>query len=138
MYNPNYSQICNHDRLDRIDDNFVRCLKCGQSLISQKQLINNKSRRDFTKENPNFNKNFDRNFTNMLEEVESSKPIYDYYTDKIKANQIIINRQVQFSSNPAKYETNINGVKHYLTKNEINKLLSDINAVHIKQTNKQI
>lgn len=127
----NYYPICDHHRLQRIDDNFVRCLQCGQSLISQKLLPNNKSRRDFIKENKNFDKNFDRNFTNVLEEIDTSKPVYDYYTDKMKANKIIVNRQAQFSSSPAKYEVIVNHAKYYLTEPEIKKLLSDINAVHL-------
>ncbi len=113
MYNPSYSQICNHDRLERINDNFVRCMQCGLSMISQKELVTNKGRREFTKENKNF-KNFERNFTNVLEEMEINKPVYDYYTDRLKANKIIVNRQVQFSSNPAKYEVKINDALHYL------------------------
>ena len=134
MYNTSYSNICNHDRLERVDDNFVRCLRCGLSMISQKELASNKTRKEFTNENKNFSRNFDRNFTNMLEEVDkTTKPVYDYYTDKLKANQIMINRQVQFSSNPAKYEVMINGTQYYLTEEEIKKILKDINAIHIRR-----
>lgn len=133
MYNIAYSEVCNHERLERIDDNFVRCLQCGLSMVSQKQILSNKNRREFTKENKNFSSNYDRNFTNILGEIDNNKPIYEYYTDKLNANKIIVNKQIQFFSNPAKYEVMVNDTKHYLTDGEIRKLLKDINAIHIGQ-----
>lgn len=133
MNNINYSKICNHGRLKRINNDFVRCLECGQSMISQQKMITNKTRQDFTDENKSFVRNFDRNFTNILEEVDeqSSKALYEYYTDHIMANKIIVNKMVQFVSNPPKYEVIVNGMKSYLTNEEIQKILSDINAIRV-------
>ena len=134
--NRTYSKICNHNRLQRINPDFVRCLDCGQSMISQKKMITNKTRTDFTNENNRFIRNFDRNFTNVLEEVDQSSniPLYEYYTDRIGTNKVIDNRKVQFSSDPPKFEVIVNGSKHYLTADEIRKLLGDINAIRIDET----
>ena len=134
MFNKPYGNLCNHNRFKRIDDNFVRCLDCGQSMISQKILEGNKKRNDFTKENKSFNRNFDRNFSNELDEVDelSSRPIYEYYTDRMGANKIIINKQLMFSSNPPKYKVTVNGSDNYLTQQEIHQMLWDINAIRIK------
>lgn len=127
------ANLCDHLRLKRLDNNFVRCLDCGQSIISQKNMIYNKTSKDFSNENKTFTRNFNRNFTNVLEEVdeESTKPVYEYYTDRIGANNIVVNKVVQFSSDPAKFEVIVNGTKHYLTNDEIKKLLSDINAIKV-------
>ena len=38
---------------------------------------------------------------------------------------------VQFVSNPPKYEVIVNGMKSYLTNEEIQKILSDINAIRV-------
>lgn len=126
MNNGNYSGICNHARLTRLDNNFVRCLGCGQSFVSQKSVPANKTRRDFTRENKSFTRNFDRNFSNILEEVDtvSDAPLYEYYIDRNWTNGIIINRAVKFSSDPPKYEVDINGQTAYLDNSQIMKLLS--------------
>lgn len=134
MSNNLYSNLCGHSRLNRINDNFIRCLDCGQSMISQKVLVGNKTRNDFTRENKSFNTNFNRNFSNELEEVDelSSAPIYELYGDRMGINKIIVNRKPVFSSQPAKYEVTINGTPNYLTQADIVKTLSAINAIRIK------
>lgn len=131
--NDNYSMICGHNRLQRIDNNFVRCLDCGQSMISQVNIPMNKSRQDFTKENKSFIRNFDRNFSNILEEVDNkqSRPLYEYYTDRNMMNIIIVDRRVKFNSDPPKFEVLVNGNKNYLTNNDILKLLSDTGAFRV-------
>ena len=131
--NSSYSKICNHNRLQRINSNFVRCLDCGQSMISQANMPTNKTRQDFTKENKSFIRNFDRNFSNVLEEIDdqSIKPLYEYYTDRMMVNVIIIDRQVRFQSNPPKFEVIVNDTKTYLTNDEIQKLLADANAIRV-------
>lgn len=135
MSNNYYSKICNHTRLQRINNNFVRCLECGQSMISQKKHIRNKTRQDFTKENKSFIRNFDRNFSNVIEEVDetSNTPMYEYYADKMMANKIIVNRAVAYQSLPPKYEVIVNGNKIYITDQEISKLLTDIGAIRVDQ-----
>lgn len=135
MDNLAYAKICDHSRLKRLNDNFVRCLKCGQSMISQKTLSTNKSGKDFASENKLFMRNFDRNFSNVLEQVddESSKPLYEYYTDRLGANKIIVNRLPMFQSDPIKFEVIINGSKNYLTNDDVKKMLVDINAIRIDE-----
>lgn len=132
--NRNYSAICSHERLSRINDNFVRCLSCGQSLISQVNITGNKSRSDFTNENRAFTRNFDRNFSNELEEIDNinSTPLYEMYTDMNRINQIIVNRLPLFNSDPPKFEVTVNGEKNYLTNENIQKMLYDIRAVRIR------
>ncbi|AYV85575.1 MAG: hypothetical protein Satyrvirus23_18 [Satyrvirus sp.] len=131
----NYSLICNHVRLSRIDSNFVRCLDCGQSMISQEHISTNKSQKDFVKENKSFMRNFDRNFTNILEENDNKNdlPLYEFYTDRMFANKVVVDRRIRFQSSPPKYTVFINGKESYLTNNEIQKVLGDINAIRIDE-----
>lgn len=135
MQQPNYSVICNHSRLKRINDKFVRCLDCGVSMISQNNITSNKSSRDFVKENGSFLRNFDRNFSNVLEEVDeqSSIPTFEYYTDRNFFNLVRINKVVQFYTNPSKYSVTVNNRTEYLTQAQINKILREINAVRIDE-----
>lgn len=130
-----YAKICNHSRLKRINNDFVRCLECGESMISQKKMLTNKTRKDFTNENKLFIRNFNRNFTNILEETDelSNNAFYEYYTDRLLINKIIVNRKVQFYSDPPKFEVFVNGHKSYLTNDEIRKLLADICAIRIDE-----
>ncbi len=124
--------ICNHTRLQRINDNFVRCLSCGQSLISQKKFDTNKSRLDFTKENKYFDRNFERNFNNIIEEKDIEGPApYEYYVDKDWVNIIIINKNVLFDSMPAKYKIFLNGKISIMDNNQIISLLSDTKAIRV-------
>jgi hypothetical protein len=133
--NVNYSKVCNHNRLQRINNDFVRCLECGQSMISQSKMLSNKTRQDFTKENKNIHRNFDRNFSNELEEVDdqNSNPLYEYYSDRMMLNKIIVNRQVKCNSQPPKYEIFVNGSKTYLTNEEIRQLLIDVGAFRVDE-----
>lgn len=130
-----HSTICDHRRLKRINQNFVRCLDCGQSMVSQHRQPLNKTSLDFTKENKSFDRNFNRNFSNVLEETddEFTKPLYEYYTDRMWANTIIVNRRVPFQSDPVKFEVTINGSKTYLPNAQIQKILADINAVRVDE-----
>lgn len=126
-----YSSICDHPRLKRVSNDFVRCLKCGQSIISQKQLATNKSSLDFATENSNVIKNFDRNFSNVIEETdaESTRPQNEYYIDRTRSNYVIVNKQNVLRSQPAKFEVSVNNSKSYLTDNQIRQLLNDISAI---------
>lgn len=134
--NNSYSRICNHSRINRLNENFVRCMDCGQSMISQKKLVANKTRKDFTNENKSFVRNFDRNFTNVLEETDqqSSMPLLEYWMDRNWANLVIIDRSVQFQSHPPKYKVIVNGEQNYLTDDHIRKLLADINAIKVDES----
>lgn len=129
-----YSRLCDHSRLQRIDKNFVRCLDCGQSMISQSRVPTNKTTKDFVKENKGFSKNFNRNFSNELEETDeqTSRPLYEYYTDRMEVNRIIVNRQDKFKSDPPKYETLVNGDTFYLTNQQIQKILNDVRAFRVR------
>ena len=132
MHN-NYSKICDHSRLKRISADFVRCLDCGQSMISQKNVTTNKTSRDFVSENKNFTKNFDRNFNNVLEEVDnqSDRPLYEYYTDHVQANRIVLNRQNKLRCDPPKYEVWINGNTCHLTNQQVQQILNDTGSFRV-------
>lgn len=126
-----YAKLCNHERLKRIDDNFIRCYECGLSMISQKKSDSNKSRLDFTKENKLFLKNFERNFSNVIEQTDhetDNKPIYEYYCDRHGRNKIIVNKVPVFNSYPHKYEIYINDAQYYLTTDHINNIIRDTDA----------
>ncbi len=131
--NANYSMICGHSRLQRINNNFVRCQDCGQSMISQTNIPVNKTRQDFTKENKSFIRNFDRNFSNVLEETDNqqTEPLYEYYTDRMMINVIIVDRRVQFNSDPPKFKVKVNDNRIYLTNGDIMKLLAETNVIRV-------
>lgn len=140
--NSSYALLCTHPRIERIDKNFVRCLQCGESMISQKNIAHNKSQRDFSKENDSFTKNFDRNFSNIIDEVSKPneknieleqpiRPSYQFYSDRMGLNKIRINKNPAFYSHPVKHEVIINGEKYFLEGPEINKLLTDTKVSRI-------
>ncbi|BCS82981.1 hypothetical protein QLL95_gp1142 [Cotonvirus japonicus] len=135
MSSLNFSNICGHNRLKRMDKNFVRCLDCGLSIINQSKIQSNKTPREFAEENKSVTRNFDRNFTNILEEIDeqSNVPFYEYYSDRLWNNLIKYDRTPQFSSDPVKYKIFINGHVHYLMQKEIDNVLSSINAIRIDE-----
>lgn len=135
--NPNYSLICTHPRLERLNNNFVRCTQCGLSMVNQQHIPTNKRPSEFISENKSFTKNFNRNFGNVLEEMANNKnlPMLEYYTDKLCANNIVIDRRNLFSSDPPKYAVTVNSAKTYLTDNEIRKLFSDVGAIRVDENN---
>ena len=127
----NYSRICNHPRLSRIDPNFVRCLACGVTLVSQQNALINKKQKDFSNENKSFMRNFDRNFSNNIEQTDDQPHLLEYYIDKHKTNVVIVDRTRSFFSDPPKYKTTINGQTSFLFAEQINKLLNDIKAIRV-------
>lgn len=130
-----YSKICNHSRIKRIDDNFVRCYDCGLSIVNQRILKSNKSREDFVDENKSFLKNFDRNFSNVIEENDhetDNTPIYEYYKDKDGYNKLLLNKVPMFNSYPHKYEVYINDSKYYLTQDHIKKIITNYKMFRTK------
>lgn len=134
MNSDGYTKLCDHSRLTRLDQNFVRCLNCGQSMINQQTIPKNKTRYDFTKENKSFDRNFDRNFNNIIEEIDKqNEPVYEYYTDRNWANMIKINRTVQYQSFPPKYKINVNGEDAILTDSQVKELLNDVKAIRIDE-----
>lgn len=135
MNGPTYAKICNHQRLTRLNDKFVRCLDCGQSMVSHYKMAINKRPKDFANENKSFVRNFDRNFTNVIEETDeqTNKPLLEYYVDRNWVNLVIVNRSVQFLSSPAKYEVIINGERAYLDEVKLKKLLADLNAIRVDE-----
>lgn len=130
-----YDTICYHTRLKRLNDNFVRCLDCGLSMVNQKNILTNKNRREFTNENPNSTRNFERNFNNILEEVDTDynhRPL-EYYSDPKMINLIIVDRTNYLQSNPVKYRVNINGQMIYFLPNKLHELLTKIKAIRINK-----
>ena len=130
----NYSFLCPHKQLKRIGENFDRCLDCGQSLINPKyQELRNKTRQDFTKENRSFTRNFDQNFSNVIDEMDevSDRPMYEYYTDKNFVNLIKINRQIQFQRFPPVYQTWVNDQMSYLSDAQLEEILTNVQAMRI-------
>lgn len=131
--NLSYATICDHGRLVRLNDHFVRCLTCGQSINNPKQIQTNKTGQDFSRENPSYLRNFNRNFSNIIEETDEpfTQPLYEYYVDRRNLNLIMINKSVQFMSYPPQYEVTINGEKTYLDDTQMRKLLADLHAIRI-------
>lgn len=134
MSDPFFSGRCNHDRMKRIDNNFIKCTKCGHSVISQVNQLRNKTRHEFTTENKSFQRNFERNFTNVLSEVEKIGPVpLEYYTDVNNLNYVIVDRTVLFDSNPPKFKINFNGNIVTVTNDRLNDSLQKIRAIRIDE-----
>lgn len=125
----NYSKLCNHDHIKRIDKNFIKCLDCGQSIINQSSLPRNKTPIDFVNENK-----IPQSFSNKIfshvsyDENRNIIPKYEYYRDRNNLNEIIINWADHLYTRPIKFKTIVNSENNYLTKNEIKQLLFDVRA----------
>lgn len=134
MSDPFFSGRCNHTNMKRIDNNFVRCTKCGHSAISQLNPLKNKTRQEFTTENKSFNRNFERNFTNVLSEVERAGPApLEYYTDVNNLNYIIVDKTPLFDSNPPKFKINFNGEVVSITNEKLNDVLTRIRGIRVDE-----
>lgn len=130
----NFSKICYHDRTNRISNEFVKCVDCGQKIIRIQKHIANKTRDEFTRENKYFDKG-SRNFSNEVDfDDEDSKYVrVEYYTDRNRVNNIVVNRLNKYFSEPPKYDVNINDKKVLLTDMQIDKLLRDTNVMRIDE-----
>lgn len=132
--NTNYSTICDHSRVQRINSDFIRCLKCGQSMIDQVKISSSKTQQDFVNENKSFDRNFERNFTNVVEEIDEQKaPPLEFYIDQYGTNYAIIDKTIQYDTYPPKYKINLNGKIAVMNSEKINKVLSDIRAIRIDE-----
>jgi hypothetical protein len=129
-----YSSMCDHYRTVRIDEHFDRCLKCGQSFVNPSYSnVRNKTRHDFTKENKRFTRNFDRNFSNVIEEVDTyiDEPRIEYYTDRTQTNLAKLDRNDILPGDPQKYKIIINGQSAYLELDRIKQLFADAGVFRI-------
>jgi hypothetical protein len=132
--NNRFAKLCYHERTKRIDNNFVKCIACGQKIVSIETPITNKTRQDFTNENKTFNQKFSRNFSNEIEDDDESGDLrVEYYADRNRVNNIIINRLVKYYSDPPKYHVTINGEKVLLTDMQIDRLLCDTNVMRMDE-----
>lgn len=133
-YSMSFSAICSHPQTERIDKNFSRCLRCGQSFVNPTKTMRNKTSQDFTNEYSRSMRNFDRNFSNQLDETYKPKQpqsLNEYYVDKTGVNKIIVDRNILFNSDPPKYRVNINGQISTLMNQDILQILSDTGAFRI-------
>lgn len=128
-----YSRICYHSRSERINDQFIKCFDCGQSFVKPKNEIKNKRCSDFSVEDTQFNRNYERNFTNNIEApIEYGPAPIEYYTDKNNQNKIIIDRKNNFESDPQKYRVIINNKECILTEDKIQTLIRDTKVRRIR------
>jgi hypothetical protein len=127
----NFSKVCYHDRTTRINNEFVKCVECGQKIVNIQKHITNKTRDDFTREN----KDFSKVFSNEIDfDDEDRKYVrVEYYADRNRVNNIIVNRLNKYFSNPPKYDVNINDKKILLNDMQIDKLLRDTSAMRIDE-----
>lgn len=128
MYNK-YSKVCYHSNVRRIDNDFVRCIDCNQSVINKLSNITNKKSTDFTSTNRHFN----RNFSNELPPLDQIAPGYlEYYADIHGVNRIIVDRTNRYFGTPVTYNVTINDEKIVLDDDKINHLLALSKANRIK------
>lgn len=134
MLNSSFSGLCDHSRVKRLNENFVRCTKCGQSMISQEDSSLNKSGQDFAKENKSFQRNFDRNFSNVIEEVDQAGPApIEFYINPNNNHYLIVDKTVLNNSNPPKFKVNCNGDINVATNEKINEISQRMKAVRVDQ-----
>jgi hypothetical protein len=116
------TSICQHSKTSRINDNFIKCLDCGQSVVSNNKSYTNKGMQNFVSENKSFQRNFDRNFRNDIIEGEEKGPI-EMFADAQFVNVIIVDRTPLYGTTPPKYKIIFNGESLYLTNDHIANLL---------------
>lgn len=69
-----YSPLCYHDKLERIDDTYVRCIICGESMVNQQYLQKNKRMEDFPDELFKATRSFDNKFSNIVSNEYNNPP----------------------------------------------------------------
>lgn len=131
-----YSNLCYHDRIERIDDTFVQCLQCGESMVNQSYLPSNKRMSEYKSENDRVIRNFDRNFTNIINTAVPKSPIKnDYYVDRKGMNRVIVDRNRVVQTIPPKYHVVINDNKLLLSEKDIKDVIRRIKG---QQVNEQL
>lgn len=130
--NSGFSGLCEHSSTKRVNENFIRCNRCGISLINQSSVAPVKSSQDFVKNNKSFERNFDRNFSNVIEEVDLAGPSrIEYYVNPNDYSYVVIDWTPVFNANPLKYMVNFNGQTTTMTEKKIKEILSKIRATKI-------
>lgn len=131
---PTYSTFCPHKRVVRVDNNFMRCNDCGRSFVDQLNAPKIKTMEDFVREDSSFQRNFNRNFNNEIEQTESYGPVpIEYYVDKNFINRIIVKWERIYGSNPAKYTLTLNGNQSSMTDAQIRELIQNTRAIKISK-----
>lgn len=131
---PTYSSFCPHKRIERIDKNFVRCNDCSKSFVDQLSVPSIKKMNDFVREDNSFQKNFNRNFNNEIEETESyGPPPIEYYADKNWINRIVVKWERIYGTNPSKYPVTLNGTNSSMTSEQIKHLIHNTNSIKISK-----
>lgn len=134
MLNSSFSGLCDHSRIKRLNENFVRCTKCGQSMIRQEDVSMNKNGQEFARENKSFQRNFDRNFSNVIEEVDRAGPApIDFFINPNNNDYLIVDRTVMNNSNPPKFKINYNGNITVATNDQVNEISQKIKAIRVDQ-----
>jgi hypothetical protein len=131
--NNNFCSLCSHSRINRINNDFIRCLTCGESFPNKLITHKNKTIQDFAKESPGFMKNFDRNFTNVIDQndIYYDEPNYEYYVDASFLNKIIVDKKNLFNSDIPTYRVNINNKVHNIDSEKLQHILDKIGAIKI-------
>jgi len=133
MYNNKFANLCHHDNVQRVNDDFVYCANCKQMIINKINDNGNKTSKDFAQNNNH--RNFNRNFSNEIQSPNLSYPSsqinngIEYYSDRFNINKIMIDRKSKYYTNPPKYNVIINNEKFVLSNIEINKLILDTKVI---------
>jgi hypothetical protein len=120
------SSFCDHRNFVRINKNFINCKNCGRSFVSQIDEIGNKTSKDFVRENREFDKKFDRNFTNLVDDTVRHEMSQSYVYADENNNVIKI-----YSTGDKEYRVCANNNTYFLTKDRVRKLLLKCNARRI-------
>jgi|GEM_PF-6333355 len=148
-----FSTICDHQKIKRIDEDFVKCVDCGMSLVDP--LIEDKvmKMQDYVKENRSFDRHFNRNFDNNFpSEAEwdsrvgkqntlnpnplTSKGIFgsnnqssglSRYRSSDGTTEVIVDYSLL--GKPARHHVRVNGKWTYASPEEVKKYLMQINAI---------
>ena len=124
--NVSYGGLCSHSSVRRINNNFIMCNQCGETIVNQLKAPVNKNIKDFTREN--------RSFMKKQDNVPQTRKMLEYYTDHHGLNHIVIDRSSTTRYSPHKYRVNINGVESWLSNDDIRELLAQSSAMRVDKT----
>lgn len=136
-YGKKYSNLynCDHDKIVRIDDKFVRCLNCKKAIVNHKVMETNRSRFYYERENENVLKNFRKyHQANMVDDLskdlekirQKPKSSKRYYTNK-EGNTLM--EIIQISPNTFILYDQYS--KHIVKTEQVNKIIK--NLLQIKE-----
>lgn len=126
-----------HRDVSRIDENFVKCYECGETILQAQNRMTNKTSRDFVQEDKSFR--YRKNNSSRYDKHTDYTPKVSsyckkkYYADRNWINVIMIDYNSTLNTRPVKFRVKLNGQYDSLTLDEILNVIQKLRLIEIDE-----